>query len=98
MSSIFRLPWGVILTPLGSILVAWGSPGDSKVDPLGSEVDFSWILVPSGSLLGVTLGQFWHFFKFFGAKIGGWVADLFFMWFGVGKVTYSKRPDVAKTQ
>ena len=45
-------PWGVILAPFGSILVALGTPGDARGDPLGSKVDFGWIL----GTLGVPLG------------------------------------------
>ena len=37
-TSILGSP-GVILAPLGSILVALGSPGDPRGDPLGSKVD-----------------------------------------------------------
>ena len=59
---VFWVPWGVILAPLGSILVAWGSPGDSKVDPVGSEVAFSWILgalrVPVGGHFGTIFALF----------------------------------------
>ena len=57
---VFWVPWGVILAPLGSILVAWGSPEDSKVNPLGSEVDFLWIL---GALRIPVGGSIWDKFE-----------------------------------
>ena len=49
---------------------------------------------PWGAPWGSLWDNFSDFFEFVGVKVGGWVADLLFKWFGGGKVASGERQNV----
>ena len=87
---------GVILAPLGSILVACGTPGYPKGTFWGQRLIFDGFWVPLGSPWGSLWDNLSDCFEFFCVKVGGWVADLLFKWFGGGKVTSAEWQNVVK--
>ena len=90
-------PRGVILVPLGSILVVLGSPGPPEGTLWGQRWIFDGFWVPLVSPWGSVWAHFRYISMIFSIKSGGWVTDPVFRWFRGGKVTSAQWLYVVKT-
>ncbi len=75
-------------------------PGPPRGSQRGPSVVKGGFLLDFGCPWGPPWGSLWYNFsdllEFFGVKVGGWVADLLFKRFWVGKVTSAVWPNVVK--